>query len=1417
MKNLIILLVLFSCGLPLFSQDYYWVGGSGNWSDFANHWATTSNGSTFHTQPPTASDNVIFDANSFDSFGQVVTLDAAANCLSMDWTGVPNFPVIDGNGNAMDIYASLTLAADMTADFDDLEFEATSTGHTITTNGTSLGTDANLMFVGVGGGWTLQDNLETENLNMTAGSLDTNGNNLTIEIGFNTSGSNSKTIVLGSSEIAADRFWIGGTNITMNAGTSKIITTSFYSDRDGDGPFTYYDVEFYSQNGRLRYNSTFNEITIPDEIELELRSGDIFTVGNLVSQGDKFSPSVINTTTSGSEATFEALSGSIILSYVELSDIHATGAATFTANNSTGNGNTTGWTINAPVSQNYYWVGNAGDWTDFASHWATSSGGTTFHTDYPARYDNVFFDINSFTVPDETVTLDIDVDCNDMDWTGVTNSPRLYGAFGLRLNIYGSATFTDEVDKDVYTMEMEGSGTHTLTYGETGRFRVLRLNGSGTVNFQDSVSISLDLQLWDGVLNLNNNPLDVGRGLQLIDGIFNAGASNIYCDNFDLSNSSSSPVFNEGTSTVQITDEIDIQSTSNRSFDFYNVVLDGTIVVEGSHTIENLTIKEGSSISFEESTTTTVTSDLVLPGTKANPISLASTLAGTQVSLSKATGTVNATYLILQDINVSGGATFNATETIDNGNNTGWNITGLTGDDYYWVGDGGNWSDFANHWTTTSGGSTFHVAVPGVLDNVIFDANSFSQDSEVVVIDGTSANFNDFDASLADQFFTISGSTKEMNIYGSLDLSVNSNLDIGNFNFLTTGSTTIDFSDGPGSNWIANFLSGGTWTLESDVVLRDINFESGTINTNGYYVDISQFFFLGSESKTLNLGTSTLESNSIRSDGSTNTTINGGSSEIIISGSLIVGSDVSETITLNNLTVSQRVDFYTDLTLSTLTFQAGSDVSTVGDRVLTVDEFIAVGTELDPIIIEPQTVSSSLTISQSTGVVNGYFLEMEEVTATGGATFNAFNSIDNGNVIGWIFNRLSQTITFDPIADKSVEDDAFTLEATASSGLDVSFEIISGPAIVSENLLTITGAGTVEVQAKQSGDVDYNPAPSVFREFTVAKGTQSIFFESLPEKTFGEPDFSLVASSTADLVVDFASSDLTIATIENGEVIIVGAGSTVITASQPGNDDYEAAMDVEQTLVVDKASQQIIFEALTTRTFGDAPFTLSATGGNSGNAIVYISSDLDVVTIDGNEVTIVGAGSVTITASQIGNDNYHDAVSMDQLLTIAKANQTISFPELNDFEIGIDTNPIALAATASSGLLVSYETTGPATLIGSNLTPTGVGTVTVTALQSGDVNFEAATKMEQSFEVIESVLGLDSNSFHIYPNPVSNYLKIEGLASADIIIYTLKGELAKEKTRSNKINLSDLNPGVYLLNLVSDTKKLYATKIVIAR
>ncbi len=85
-----------------------------------------------------------------------------------------------------------------------------------------------------------------------------------------------------------------------------------------------------------------------------------------------------------------------------------------------------------------------------------------------------------------------------------------------------------------------------------------------------------------------------------------------------------------------------------------------------------------------------------------------------------------------------------------------------------------------------------------------------------------------------------------------------------------------------------------------------------------------------------------------------------------------------------------------------------------------------------------------------------------------------------------------QTISFAPLEDKFNTDDPFNIAATASSGLPTSFSILSGPASISGNQITLTGQlGTVVVEASQSGNAQYYSAPNVIRSFEVIEATTS--------------------------------------------------------------------------------------------------------------------------------------------------------------------------------------------------------------------------------------------------------------------------------------------------------------------------------------
>ncbi len=87
--------------------------------------------------------------------------------------------------------------------------------------------------------------------------------------------------------------------------------------------------------------------------------------------------------------------------------------------------------------------------------------------------------------------------------------------------------------------------------------------------------------------------------------------------------------------------------------------------------------------------------------------------------------------------------------------------------------------------------------------------------------------------------------------------------------------------------------------------------------------------------------------------------------------------------------------------------------------------------------------------------------------------------------------KLSQTITFPAISDK-LTTDTVTLSATASSGLTVTFSVVSGPASISGGTtLSFSGAGTVSVRASQAGNATYDPAPDVTRTFQVTTPTPS--------------------------------------------------------------------------------------------------------------------------------------------------------------------------------------------------------------------------------------------------------------------------------------------------------------------------------------
>ena len=331
--------------------------------------------------------------------------------------------------------------------------------------------------------------------------------------------------------------------------------------------------------------------------------------------------------------------------------------------------------------------------------------------------------------------------------------------------------------------------------------------------------------------------------------------------------------------------------------------------------------------------------------------------------------------------------------------------------------------------------------------------------------------------------------------------------------------------------------------------------------------------------------------------------------------------------------------------------------------------------------------------------------------------------------------KTNQTITFSALPAKTMADANFNLTATTSSGLAISYAS-SNPAVatVSGNTVTLVSVGSTNITASQGGNISFNPATDIPNTLIVNQASQTINFVGPTIRVFGDPDFSLTATATSALAVSFASSNSSVATISGSTITVVGAGNTFITASQSGNANFSAATSIQRTFTVNKASQVITFNALVTKTLGDANFNLNATT-TSGLAISYASSNTSVATVSGNDVTIVGAGTTTITASQGGDANYNAATQVGRTMTVNKAAQSITFNALVSKTVG-DAN-FTLPLNASSGLVISYQSsnTSVATIVGNTVTIVAPGSTTITATQVGNANYFAASQVQQSLTV----------------------------------------------------------------------------------
>ena len=285
--------------------------------------------------------------------------------------------------------------------------------------------------------------------------------------------------------------------------------------------------------------------------------------------------------------------------------------------------------------------------------------------------------------------------------------------------------------------------------------------------------------------------------------------------------------------------------------------------------------------------------------------------------------------------------------------------------------------------------------------------------------------------------------------------------------------------------------------------------------------------------------------------------------------------------------------------------------------------------------------------------------------------------------------------------------------------------------------ITIVGAGQAIISASFAGNEEYKAKAASFT-LTVNKATASVTFASKTANAkIGEGYASQTATTIpSGLPLTYSSSNTGVATVDasSGTVTLLSPGSTTITATFAGNDNYTAAQDSYELSVAkaDAVEVELSFGSATaTATYGDAAVNAPALNNPHQLPLVWTSSNENVAMVNAfGDITIVGAGQAIIYASFAGNDEYQ-AKTIYFTLTVNKYPVSVAFATSAETATLGEDFVSPKATVIPSGITLVYSSSDPnvasVDAYMGEVTLLGEGTVMITAAFNGSDNFESAS------------------------------------------------------------------------------------------
>lgn len=1060
-----------TAGTPVFNVNY--AGGSGT-------------GVSIISGRSLASQNISWN---FTSGSYTITITDGSYWKNLNFTGWSGS--FTGGMNTLFILGNLTLSATATGYLTTtgtwIFYSVAATAATpsiITTNGVVINT--NVRFgddgQGVGGSYRLADNFtmnSARTLTHNNGTIDLNGKVLTVGRSYTTgptSGTGNKNITFnggtlvcpGTDFIAFNNAKPTGFTTTAGTGTGKISMTGGWANsviRTFVGGGSTYNCTLSNDNSTslsfltITGSNTFTAIATTGRANIVIASGTTQTFTNWNISGTAGNLITITSDTYSSPAILSKSSGTVSSDYISLTDITATGGATWYAGANSNSVRSTGWSLS--TTPNRYWVGGAGTWdTSTTTNWSLYSGGPG-GASVPTSATNVIFDqagTYQVSLYGALTCLDLTVSAGTITFAGDIGPPDL-AISGNMILIAGT----------VWQSQCR------ITFNSTATGKTITTNG---------VSIT-GLITFDGTGGgwTLGSALTSANIITLTAGSVDTGNYNVIATSL-ASSGTGTRSLNLGSSTVTLSDRAPINITGTTNFTFncgtstisstYSTVGFGVDLYFGNLTYYNLTFVGGNDFSFNSGMTCNNLTFLPMTNLMTGRIQLfgnitctgtltASGFQGggriifvtersgaftTFVDYPGVTRTITAAAVSLSDIDfmdiTAAGAAipFSGTRLGDAGGNT--NISFTATKTVYLVGKVGSTAAWqSSNWSNTSGGLSSINNYPLLQDTAVIDNNSLASGGTLYFYVASStrlpwfgnmtfANRN-IPMTITNLYMTAVGPRLTGNV--TLSPSVTFNL----FATVFSGSGTITRTfNNNGATWSAgdtytNYIStGGIWKLGADMNTngRTLGLVSGTFDLNDKNLTVNRISINGGTATTdavtprtliMGNGTITIEGNNSSvsvpvfegNTASTTTTFNTNAKFIFTSASpKTFNGPRSDLGVVNNWpTVVQAgagvlvfkglnnvYNIANTVTPALVSFMPGS-----GNATTFSNGFSLRGTAGNPVTITPNVAATSYTLNFSNTTVGTDYLSISYCTAINGNVYVGANSTDGGNNTGLTF------------------------------------------------------------------------------------------------------------------------------------------------------------------------------------------------------------------------------------------------------------------------------------------------------------------------------------------------------------------------------------------------------------------------------